>query len=457
MEEEPVDAQEPPKAAAGAAPPPSYCMLDLVNSGKSIHYAFMYNGKRFYVTISADKLRGKGALLDRFTKFTEDLDDLEAMFQFEDWVLGALVDFIAKVAPAGPEQDAAGDDGPEEQRVTLLEFFGCATYALEMVNDGGELRPVELGMDPRMHVGTSPRTRIIDPLPAAENGHTEGEEGDDGGDGQGHDGREEDRGVEKGDAEEEEEEEQNKRQKQGKTEKKKKEEEEEEEKKKKQQATRPRGPSIFGRGGNILRSALPKVPCILASELERVDDDGPVLMELSDVPKKVRRIGTDQLFFFKAAFKHQLRELELLEQIHQNSSMFVPPFRTSRLAGLVLWDDDESALMGFLLEYVGGRTLAASMQEAHPDQRVKWVSEVEVTLRRLHECGIVWGAVTPDSVLINADGDAVIVDLGGAGLSLEYAAPEVRQTVRGDMLGLEHMRMELGLIDQSLYSATLSH
>lgn len=101
----------------------------------------------------------------------------------------------------------------------------------------------------------------------------------------------------------------------------------------------------------ILRSTLPPVPVIPASKLERVSD-GLHAEELSDIPTRVRLVDTNTVFFFKAGDKAHghLRELEILSQI--NSSQVTPPLRTSKLVGLVVWDDDVSCLMGFLLEYI---------------------------------------------------------------------------------------------------------
>ncbi|KAI4859025.1 hypothetical protein F4820DRAFT_441001 [Hypoxylon rubiginosum] len=70
--------------------------------------------------------------------------------------------------------------------------------------------------------------------------------------------------------------------------------------------------AIFPAEGVVLRSALPPVPLFSASELERVDD-GLRDEELSDIPSKVRRVGTGEVFFFKAGFKDYgyLREMEI--------------------------------------------------------------------------------------------------------------------------------------------------
>lgn len=52
----------------GAATP-SFCMLELSVHSKDIVYVFSYNGTRFFVTISAEDLEGKGELLHQFNNF----------------------------------------------------------------------------------------------------------------------------------------------------------------------------------------------------------------------------------------------------------------------------------------------------------------------------------------------------------------------------------------------------
>lgn len=147
------------------------------------------------------------------------------------------------------------------------------------------------------------------------------------------------------------------------------------------------------------------------------------------------------MFFFKAVFKDHghLREVELLSQIN-HSGEFDIHFQTSKLLGLVVWDDDETSLMGFLLEYIDGGTLALWMESA---DTMKWISQIEATVRQLHRVGIVWEDVKPDNVMINADGDAVVVDFGG-GYTPEYIKPELQNTAQGDLMGLEQMRVAMG-------------
>ncbi|CAM1505812.1 Fc.00g114490.m01.CDS01 [Cosmosporella sp. VM-42] len=194
----------------------------------------------------------------------------------------------------------------------------------------------------------------------------------------------------------------------------------------------------------LLVSNLLPVPLMFASQLERVDE---VLRpeELSDVPRKVRQLRSGDEFFFRPGFKDygHLRELEILSQIN-SSGKFKAPFRTSRLVGLVIWDGDSSILMGFLLEYIDGETLAERANSVSLEAKRKWIGQIEATLRRLHDSGIVWGDVKPDSVMINTDDDAVTIDFGGS-FALKYIEYHLKRAQKGDMMALSRMREEMGI------------
>ena len=357
----------------GGAKFPSFCMLDLFISDLAVEYAFVYNGTRFYVTIKAEKLKGEGEFLDEFNKFKDGIDDPDTMFQFEEWILSPLDDFMLKVAPT-PEHGTW-------KTITLLDYFSPPTYAFALVNQKGSLYAIQEDYNPQIHGDISPRTRIIDPSPHSSLGPSSAN------------------------------------------------------------ANPPPDHGVL-KEGSVLRSELPPVPLIYASELERADELRD--KEMSDVPRKVRRRGSGDVFFFKAGFKDHghLRELELLCQIN-HSGEFDAHLRTSKLLGLVVWDDDETSLMGFLLEYIDGETLALRMESTDMATRTKWMSKIEATVRQLHRVGIVWGDVKPDNVMINADGDAVVVDFGG-GYTPEYIKPELQNTAQGDLMGLEHTRVALG-------------
>lgn len=80
--------------------------------------------------------------------------------------------------------------------------------------------------------------------------------------------------------------------------------------------------------------------------------------------------------------------MELLGQIARNRK-FELPWKISKLVGLVVWDDDPNCMMGLLMEYIDGKTLRERSRDAPDVLKTKWIDQVEATLRRLHEVGIV--------------------------------------------------------------------
>lgn len=203
---------------------------------------------------------------------------------------------------------ALASASPTRNSVPLLNFFSPKTYAFELVNNEGRLCPQQVDYAPGEYLRTTPRVHVVDELP--------------------HDER------------------------------------------------RPRPPAwVFGgrrlaqRQDTILRSDVPRVPYshFLASELIKVDDDLEDL-DLCYPPHTVRHVGTENFFFFKQTFNGDglRRELDILNQINTMTE----PVRTSKLVGLVFWDgEEEDVLMGFLLDYVEGSTLAAVSQDSPPDKK----------------------------------------------------------------------------------------
>ncbi|KAL7938205.1 hypothetical protein V8C35DRAFT_330194 [Trichoderma chlorosporum] len=143
-------------------PVPSFCMLDLQESLNGLDYAFMYNNKRFYISVIFENLKGDGDLLQQFYALKDDLEDPENMFQFEEWVLDALNDFLEANAPT-PARAA-------RKPTTLLEYFSPPTFAFNLVNRQGRLCAIQDTYDPRVHGDSSPRTRIIESILVSELG-----------------------------------------------------------------------------------------------------------------------------------------------------------------------------------------------------------------------------------------------------------------------------------------------
>ncbi|KAK7408683.1 hypothetical protein QQX98_009151 [Neonectria punicea] len=135
----------------GAVLFPSHCIADF---GDHVNHIFMYNLKRFYVTIQRKELKGKGGLLETLDNFRENIEDPDTLFEFEDWVLDALDSFLKALAPT------PGPGTPKT--LTLLDYFSPPTCAFRLVNDGGSLRGIQENYDPQSQGDSSPRTQIVD-------------------------------------------------------------------------------------------------------------------------------------------------------------------------------------------------------------------------------------------------------------------------------------------------------
>lgn len=378
----------PPSAPAAPAPAPvtddgpypSYLLVDLVISVGRIEYTYRRNNVRFHVTIRERDLAGPGTPVPYFRGFMKGMNDPETVFEFEQWVLSCMDGFMKRAAPTQPTG----------KRVTLWDYYTAPAYAFHLVNVRGQLCPVQDRYDPAVHGAGGPRTAISSSLSEEDSSQ-----------------------------------------------------------------------SVSSCA--ILQSTLPSVPHLRASQLECVSD-GLAGHHISNPPRKVRfcrdNTTADHLssacsppepssyFFFKAGIADHghLREVALLDRIAASRSRFRAPFRTSRLTGLAVWDDDEAALMGLLMDFIPGRTLGAELEAGRASlaSRRKWFAQVESTMMQLHEADIIWGDVKPDNVMINEDGDAVLVDFGG-GYTPRYIPRSMHETIEGDLMGLRKIRAEMHL------------
>ncbi|KAJ6784636.1 hypothetical protein PWT90_04492 [Aphanocladium album] len=355
-------------------PYPSYCLVDLVVDANSIKYSYRRNNVRFYVVVREQDLVGPGTPVDCFRTFLAAMGDPEVVFEFEQWVLSCLDEFMKIAAPI---EDV-------RKRVTLWDYYTARAYAFHLVNVRGQLCPVQDRYDPAFHGNQGPRTTISASLSEDDSYQSVS-------------------------------------------------------------------------SSTVLRSSLPSVPHYLASQLERVSD-GLASHEMSNPPRKVRFCQDAAaptpsetscvFFFFKAgiADRGHLREVALLGRIAASHGQFREPFRTSRLAGLVVWDDDEGSLMGLLMDFIPGRTLTAELSagDASLDSRRKWFAQMESTMMQLHAADIIWGDVKPDNVMINDEGDAVLVDFGG-GYTPRYIPRSMHETIEGDLMGMRKIRAEMNL------------
>lgn len=192
----------------------------------------------------------------------------------------------------------------------------------------------------------------------------------------------------------------------------------------------------------IVRSSLPNVPVFLASQLAPADKPGSVEDDMSLEPKLVRCINTNKIFALEADNVECFisTALDSLAKIESTCDDQLKS-HTPNLVGLVKWDNEES-LMGFLLDPIDGCTLYEAAYNASRIDKLKWITQVEDNVKRLHTNGIVWGDSPLISVIVNSAGDAILADFKG-GFSPEYLDFSLLNTKEGDLLALREMRSKL--------------
>ena len=68
----------------------------------------------------------------------------------------------------------------------------------------------------------------------------------------------------------------------------------------------------------------------------------------------------------------------------------------------------------------------------------KWADQIRDAIEYLHDKELVWGDAKPANVLINADGNAVLIDFGG-GATRGWVDSENYETYHSDLQGLERI------------------
>ena len=139
------------------------------------------------------------------------------------------------------------------------------------------------------------------------------------------------------------------------------------------------------------------------------------------------------------SFRREIHTLVQLRNHHDRETLFIPD-----ILGIVVSD---GMMVGFLTAFVDytctlGARRSGKLSDVTPDIRKQWKQQIDTAVCALHECGLTWGDVKPDNVLISKDLNAWVIDFGG-GYSRPFTARTSSGTVLGDIEAVEKLKRDI--------------
>jgi serine/threonine protein kinase len=111
-----------------------------------------------------------------------------------------------------------------------------------------------------------------------------------------------------------------------------------------------------------------------------------------------------------------------------------PHIRICSIYGLVR---DENGLLGMLFPWIDKRVvLSRGLAERSPAcLRRRWASQINGSIKKLHQEGIIWGDAKAENILIDKNDDAWVIDFGGS-YTPGWVDEDKAGSLEGDMQGL---------------------
>ncbi|KAJ9145255.1 Protein kinase-like domain [Coniochaeta hoffmannii] len=148
--------------------------------------------------------------------------------------------------------------------------------------------------------------------------------------------------------------------------------------------------------------------------------------------------GSVTCFFkpFRGSYRKSSTNIELTthRKIARARIPSPPRVRICSIYGLVR---DENVLLGMLFPWIDKRAvLSRGLAARSPASlRQRWASQIDASIKKLYQEGIIWGDAKAENVLIDKNDDAWIIDFGGS-YTPGWVDMEKAGTLEGDMQGL---------------------
>lgn len=140
-----------------------------------------------------------------------------------------------------------------------------------------------------------------------------------------------------------------------------------------------------------------------------------------------------------------------------NAASLDESVRVERLVGVLKGDEDEDdcgniLVYGILLSDVEGRNSMLNMLRSGVPValRDKWASQVTDTLKTLHAAGITWGDAKAHNVVLDANNDAWLINLGDDKFT-DWVPQDLAGTVKGDLVGLKKIIQAIYYEGEDMY------
>lgn len=149
--------------------------------------------------------------------------------------------------------------------------------------------------------------------------------------------------------------------------------------------------------------------------------------------------GRSVICFFKpftASFRNPHANIELMTHRKiATARMPLPPH--VRICGIYGLVRDENGLLGMLFPWIDKKAVLSRglAQESPICLRRRWASQIDGSIKKLHQEGIIWGDAKAENILIDKNDDAWVIDFGGS-YTPGWVDPEKAGSLEGDMQGL---------------------
>ena len=91
-----------------------------------------------------------------------------------------------------------------------------------------------------------------------------------------------------------------------------------------------------------------------------------------------------------------------------------------------------------LLEWIEQAKRLSEIEAVSPEEALKWINQIQDAIQYLHRRDLIWGDAKATNILINKDGDAILVDFGG-GFTDGWVDQKRCGTVEGDLQGFQRI------------------